>query len=555
MTYYKIINGQRYDRSLLEAAEQFTKGRGEWQISLDEIQQIYAQAADALKFTEIEWQTLRYIGENFPLTQPAKKWLQERFDAPDEIKNFDQLMHRIVRMEFGFKQLQWQITATEASNYNKNPFTVVTFQIALRQALRAFLERGFNTLSLQSVVRNRVLGLENEADIQKTVRERMEGGGILYLVPDGVNRENFPYDLPAFLNLDGFYYIGLHIPAFSPVLFMAQGTRTTQSSFFHIGYISQRPALQDVIFAVVRQLSQFSNLIWEIDPTEVEQQMKIRRGQNFGEALYAVLTVGIFNGESSFSFRDFILQDVWVDPERSLDYYMRDYIESGVLTLLSPTSGVSDFNIPQNFIPDFDYFWVFGLTMPRRTDARFIITAQREGNLDASWNDGFLPENLTFEQQIQRAMGDEFHFPRIEVKATEAEFEAQRTQFGPDYRTFSSLLRQTLNTMLNDYRTPNSLFYIVSQVHADEVQADHFDDPQEYRAAIRFLIYEKYLSGAGILEFLPIELPDNNPPNGESIEQFWQFYGYLPALSDIGFWVIIPRFPDDDQLPYCYGFN
>lgn len=29
----------------------------------------------------------------------------KRFDAPDKIKKFDQLMHRIVRMEFGFKQL------------------------------------------------------------------------------------------------------------------------------------------------------------------------------------------------------------------------------------------------------------------------------------------------------------------------------------------------------------------------------------------------------------------------------------------------------------------
>lgn len=555
MAYYKIINGHRYDRSLLEAAERFTQGRGEGRISLDEIQEIYGQAADSAKFTETEWQTLRYIGEKFSLTEPAKKWLKERLDAPEEIKDFEQLMHEIVRKEFGFKHLQWQITAAQASIYNKNPLTVVTFQEALRQALRAFLERGFNTLSLQNVVRSRFLGLENETDVQKVVREYMEGGGILYLVPDDVDRDAFTFDLPVFLNLDGFYYIGLHIPVFSPVLFMAQGTRGSKSSFFHTGYISQRPSLQDLVFSVVRQLARFTNMVWKINTEEVEQQIKIRKGQNFGEALFAALTIGIFNGESSFSFRDFIGQDIWVDPDRSLDFYMRDYLESGTLTLLSPEKGVSDFNIPQSIAPDFGYFWVFCLSMPRRTDARFIITAQREGNLDASWNDGYLPQKLTFEQQIQRVMDEEFGLPHIEVRASEVEFEVQRTEFGAEYRTFSSLLRQALNTMLHDYRTPNSLFYVVSQVHAMEVQPENFDDPQEYRAAIRFLIFDKYLSSKGILEFLPIELPDNNPPNGEPIQQFWQFYGYLPALSDIGFWVIIPRFPEDGQLPYCYSFN
>ena len=52
-----------------------------------------------------------------------------------------------------------------------------------------------------------------------------------------------------------------------------------------------------------------------------------------------------------------------------------------------------------------------------------------------------------------------------------------------------------------------------------------------------------------------MELPDNNPVDGEPIADHWQFFGLLPALSDIGFWVIIPRFPDDGQAPYCYGFN
>ena len=109
------------------------------------------------------------------------------------------------------------------------------------------------------------------------------------------------------------------------------------------------------------------------------------------------------------------------------------------------------------------------------------------------------------------------------------------------------------HTILNDYLTPYSVFNTVARKHGEDVRASQFDDPFEYRAAIRSLIFNYLKSGS--LEFLPIELPDNNPVDGEPIQEFWQFYGLLPSLEKIGFWVIIPRYPDDEQLPYCYGFN
>jgi hypothetical protein len=553
MAYYKIINGIRYDRVLLEVAELQTQGRGEWQISLDEIKSIYGTATDGKKITETEWRTLRYIAQNFALTEPAKQWLAERFDTPDGLKDFEKLMQRIVRQEFGFTGLHWLISADEANRQNRNPLTVVDFPGALRQALRAFFMRGINHLSLEAVVSRRVSGEETPDETLKNVRDYMNGGATLFLVPFEVGRDKFDFDLPVFLNTEGFWYFGLHVPALSPVLFIAQGARSYQSDFYQTGYLSRRPDPQDLIFAVVRQLAQFTRLKWTIEPKEIARQLEMQAGQNFGEALFSALYIGIFNGESSFSFNDFIRQEVWVDPDRSLGDYMREYIETGHLYLLSPETGVSDFKIPENLIPDFGYNWVFGLEMPGRTDTRFVITATREPNLDASWNDGFLPEKIAFEEQIRRVVADEFNLPNLQITASEAEFEAQRVQFGPEYRTFSSLLRQALNTILHDYLNPQSAFNIVAQVHVEDVRADHFDDPLEYRKAIKHLIL-KYLN-TGSLEFLPIELPDNNPVNGESIQQFWQFFGLLPDLADIGFWVIIPRFPDDGELPYCYGFN
>lgn len=65
MAYYRIIGGIRYDRSLLDAADAFTQGRGESRISLEEIQQLHQIATDAGKVTDIEWRSLQYIGQQF----------------------------------------------------------------------------------------------------------------------------------------------------------------------------------------------------------------------------------------------------------------------------------------------------------------------------------------------------------------------------------------------------------------------------------------------------------------------------------------------------------
>jgi len=234
-----------------------------------------------------------------------------------------------------------------------------------------------------------------------------------------------------------------------------------------------------------------------------------------------------------------------------LDFYMREYVETGTLQLLS-LDGNADFPVSPMFAPDFKHVWAFGLEMPKKTDLRLVITANRDGGLEASWCDGFLPEKLTLEQQIQRVTLEEFGLPNLQIIATEAEFEAQRTQFGAEYRSFSSLLRQALNTVLHDYLTPGSVFNKIATFQSKDIRPEDFDDPREYRAAIHHLIIN-YLKTAGKLELLPAGKPQNNPEDGEAAEQFWRLFLSLQAFPDLRFWVLIPRFPDDGQLSYCYG--
>lgn len=556
MTYYKIIDGIRYDRGLLDAADQFTRGRGEWRLSLEEIQQIFRIAEDGQVFTETEWRTLRYIAQEYPLTDPARTWLDEKMAASEDPAAIDKLVAKIVHEEFGFQSLRWQIDRDEVRRQLEKHGQTVDIGAAVRGALNAFLEGGVNQLSLEAVVRRRTGNgeIEDKGFLLKTTRDYMEGAGLLFLTPEAPEKqENFDYDLPRQLDFDLFWQIGLHIPALSPVLFMSSVSRKTPGFQHSIGYISRRPALDDLIFSVVKQLAQFTRLKWEIDTEEVNRQLDLKAGQNFGEALFGALHVGIFNGESSFSFQDFIRQEIWPDPDREVRDYMREYIETGTLRLLSPET-ITGFKVPEFLMPDFGYDWVFGLEMPKKTEVRFVITASREFGFDASWNDGFLPETPSLEEQTRRVL-ESFKLPNLQVILPVEEYETQRTRFGPDYRTFASLLRQALNTILHDYLKPNSVFNRVANKHIDDVRADHFDDPLEYRAAIRTLIFN-YLNAEGnLLEFLPVELPDNNPVDGEPIQDFWQFYGFLPALSSVGFWVIIPRYPDDDQRPYCYGLE
>ena len=47
-SYYKIINGQRYDRKLLEKAEALTKGQGDGRISQKDAETLYSMITDGL---------------------------------------------------------------------------------------------------------------------------------------------------------------------------------------------------------------------------------------------------------------------------------------------------------------------------------------------------------------------------------------------------------------------------------------------------------------------------------------------------------------------------
>lgn len=68
---YVTIDGQKYEKELLDLAKEHTTGRGEGKISKDEAADLLKSAADGTKVTDTEMATLKYIRSNFEFTDAA----------------------------------------------------------------------------------------------------------------------------------------------------------------------------------------------------------------------------------------------------------------------------------------------------------------------------------------------------------------------------------------------------------------------------------------------------------------------------------------------------
>ena len=100
-SYYKTIQGVRYDRALLEAAEERISGQGDGRISLNDAEEIINLSKDGGRITETELRTLKYINDNYHFTSKAAAWftgiLNDTEQAVD-YENFEQTQSRIQKL-------------------------------------------------------------------------------------------------------------------------------------------------------------------------------------------------------------------------------------------------------------------------------------------------------------------------------------------------------------------------------------------------------------------------------------------------------------------------
>jgi hypothetical protein len=74
MSYYKTIDGKKYDGELIELAEKLTSGNGDGRLSKADAEKLLEAVKDGNSYTDIEKDTMAYVRENF-------KWA----DASDEL--------------------------------------------------------------------------------------------------------------------------------------------------------------------------------------------------------------------------------------------------------------------------------------------------------------------------------------------------------------------------------------------------------------------------------------------------------------------------------------
>jgi hypothetical protein len=79
MAYYESIDGVQYEKALLDLARQHTTGRGEQNLSKDEVAELFASAADGQGVTDTERTTLAYIRAHFSFTDAAAADFDQRF--------------------------------------------------------------------------------------------------------------------------------------------------------------------------------------------------------------------------------------------------------------------------------------------------------------------------------------------------------------------------------------------------------------------------------------------------------------------------------------------
>jgi len=79
-SYYKTIDGVKYDRELLEAADTAVAGRGDGRISLADAEKLLLQVKDGDSYTDVEKVTVKYVRESYKWTDEADAWFRKEIN-------------------------------------------------------------------------------------------------------------------------------------------------------------------------------------------------------------------------------------------------------------------------------------------------------------------------------------------------------------------------------------------------------------------------------------------------------------------------------------------
>lgn len=182
--YYKIIDGLRYDRKILEEADRSVEGIGDGRISQADAERLLPLFGDMGDVTIIEERTLQYLLQKYTWTNGAETWFLDKVNRISKQSSIAPMLTHIMQSEYGFEQLPFDYYQAEALQQLLDHENKVSLPDALRQALDSLLndpsEKAFASM--------------NYSD--EPVKEFIEGGRLV-LLPGNMSSEPALSSFPA----------------------------------------------------------------------------------------------------------------------------------------------------------------------------------------------------------------------------------------------------------------------------------------------------------------------------------------------------------------------
>ncbi|NRB49609.1 MAG: hypothetical protein HRU41_18155 [Saprospiraceae bacterium] len=243
MSFYKIIDGQRYDRKVLELAEELIQGRGDGRISRDDAARLFESVQDGRGITPTENKSLFYILDNYNFTDSAREWLSDllSINAPIELPA---MISTIIADEYDIQHISFAYSLEEITAQEELPHNQVSFIKALRLALETLFADDEDAESPRSIVMNVYELFPGEVDradelIQSRLRTHLVDAN-LQLLPnvDWTDRDqDFDFNPPENGESASENWIfGLYMPTLSDHFYWIVVNRTGATSAYVYGF-------------------------------------------------------------------------------------------------------------------------------------------------------------------------------------------------------------------------------------------------------------------------------------------------------------------------------
>ena len=238
MSYYKTINGKRFDRSLLEKAESLVEGQGDGRISLEDAQRLFEATKDNNFITPNEVRTLRYILDHFTMTDKAHGWLWDKLRQQTPIQR---AIQSVISEIFNFNEIRWYIEEADVEEHSEKYDNQTSFPLALREMLDEFINGMESSSSLRDVVSHKFgVDLDDNDAITEKVKAVLNSGTV-YLFPtdylDRIRAGELDFKYPPFVHrVEEYWPFGLRLSRLRDHYFIGFVSRTYWWDVYHTGY-------------------------------------------------------------------------------------------------------------------------------------------------------------------------------------------------------------------------------------------------------------------------------------------------------------------------------